>query len=93
MGDCTNQAAIHLADEFYRNLLGANCLTFSMIGTVAEGFGLHGNDHAQGARVALRLALGKRVEMCQFGRREEAGGCIWTSRDTSATTDASRRVE
>jgi hypothetical protein len=55
-----------------------------MMGAVAESFGLHRNDDAQRARVALRLALGKRVEMCQFGRREEAGGCVWTGSDRFA---------
>ena len=61
------QVAIHLADELKRNVLGADCLAFTVVSASAKHLLFHGDDHAESPLIPLRLTLRKGVEMGEFG--------------------------
>ncbi len=88
-----NQVTVHPSDELKRYFLGANRFTFAMIRAAAKVFGLHRGHHANGSLIALRLTLGERVEVGEFGGGEEHCGCVWTSSDASAATNTGSRIE
>ena len=88
MPDCSNQIPIHLPDELEGYLLGTYRFTFAMIRAAAKEFISHGDHHAQGPLVTLRLALRERIQMSYFGRGEKHGGCIRAGRDAGSAANA-----
>src|SRR5580704_3813192 len=93
MPRCTNQVAVHPSDKLERYFLGAYGFALAMVGAAAEEFGCHRGSQADGSLVALRLTLGKRVEMGELGGGEEHCGSVRTGGDARATADASGRIE
>src|SRR5580692_3460559 len=65
--------AVHRRDHFERNFLGANAGAFADVGAAAKAFGVHLADHADGAVILLRLALGQDAEVRDFRSGEERG--------------------
>ncbi len=87
-----NQVAIHSSDELDRNFLGAHGFALAVVGATAKVFIGHGSHHIGGALIALRLPLGKRIEMHDFrsGKKHRCG--VGTGGHASAAPDAGRCV-
>ena len=88
-----DKVPIHAADELDWNFLGTNGFAFAVIGAAAKDFLLHGRDHIERSLIPLRLSLGKHVEVCNLGCREEHGGGIRAGGNARAAADAGRRIE
>jgi hypothetical protein len=57
MPERSNEVAVQLADELYRDLFGTYRFAFAVIRATAENLVSHCGDHADRPLVALRLTL------------------------------------
>jgi len=84
--------AIQFGDPANADFFRAGSFTLILVGAVAEAFFVHLADHAEGASVFFRLALGQGVKLAGFGRNKEHGTGIFAGGDTGATTNAGSGV-
>lgn len=67
------EVAVHAGDPVDADLFGAGGFAFTVVGAVAEDFGIVLDEHAPDAVVALGLALRQHAEVSDFGRHKEVG--------------------
>ena len=84
--------AIQFGDPAYADFFWAGGLALILVGAVAEAFFVHLADHAKGAAVFFRLALGQGIELASFGRNKEHGTGIFAGGDTGSATNAGSGV-
>ena len=71
MPERSNEIAVQLADELYRDLFGTYRFAFAVIRATAENLASHCGYHAERPLVALRLTLRERVQVSDFSRCKE----------------------
>ena len=71
MPERSNEVAVQLADELYRDLFGTYRFAFAVIRATAKELVPHFSYHAECPLVALRLTLRERVQVSNFSRRKK----------------------
>src|SRR5437899_8929376 len=80
--------AVHFGDEAEADSLGTNRFARAGDAAVSKAFGIHLGDDVEDAASFLRLALGQKIQMGDFGGDKQHGGGVLADRDTRAAADA-----
>src|SRR5882724_11007349 len=93
MPERSNEVAVQLADELYRDLPGTYRFAFTVIGATAEELVPHFSHHAECPFVALRLTLRERVQVSNFSRGKKHRRCIRAGGHAGSAANARSRIK
>src|SRR5512142_2054086 len=80
-----DEIPVHGGDKILADAFGTDRRAFSDIRAAAETLGIHLRHHAYDPLIFFHLTLGKQIEVRNFGRGKERGGCVGASGYASST--------